>query len=152
MTTQSRTLFSIHNNNNFFTDGLLDKSKTLAVFEKFLTDNEEKINSLEIQKESVVAKFSNPGFYLIETYGTEIAQSISTKLNALMTDSKACCADDVYDAVYQIVGGIKQSKILFERLKEGFYSDGTAWVVTERGRGKNSRLSREIEIGEQVND
>jgi hypothetical protein len=144
MATNTRSLFSIHNNAAFFSNGTLDKSKTIAKFEKFLTDNEEKINSLEESKDDVITQ-STPGQYLSETYG-ENASAIATALNLAATKPTTC--DLIVDAISMLVGGSKNAKALIEVLKSGTYEDGNIWLYSAKGRGKNTQLTQAITIEE----
>jgi ligand-binding sensor domain-containing protein len=145
MATNTRSLFSIHNNASFFTAGSLDRSKTIAQFEKFLTDNEEKINALEESKDDVITQ-STPGQYLVENYGDN-AGAIATALNLAAVKATTC--DKIVDAVSSLVGGSKNAKALIEVLKSGVYSDGNVWLCTAKGRGSNTQLTQAITIPEQ---
>jgi hypothetical protein len=146
MAKNTRSLFSIHNNSNFFSNGTLDKTKTLAQFEKFLTDNEEKINSLEESKDDVITQ-STPGAYLVDTYGATKAGLIATALNDV-AGKQPTTSDKVIDAVSMLVGGSKNAKSLLEVLKSGLYEDGNPWCMSARGRGSNTQLSQDIVIEE----
>jgi hypothetical protein len=145
MSTNTRSLFSIHNNASFFSNGTLDKSKAIAQFEKFLTDNEEKLNSLEESKNDVITQ-STPGQYLVENYG-EKAQAIATALNLAATKPTTC--DLIVDALNVLVGGSKNAKSLIEDLKSGLYENGNVWLCSAKGRGKNTQLTQAIVIEEQ---
>jgi hypothetical protein len=146
MAKNTRSLFSIHNNASFFSNGTLDRSKTIAVFEKFLSDNEDKINSLEESKDDVITQ-STPGQYLVENYGATKAGLIATALNDV-AGKQPTTSDKVIDAVSMLVGGSKNAKSLLEVLKSGLYEDGNPWLTSCKGRLPSTQLTQDIVIAE----
>jgi hypothetical protein len=139
----TRNLFALYNNSNFFSNGTIDRSKTIAVFEKFLNDNEQKINSLEESKDDVITQ-STPGAYLVDNFG-EKAQAIATALNTV-AGKQPTTSDKVVDAINVLVGGSKAAKALIDALKSGVYEDGNVWLFSAKGRLPSTQLTQDIVI------
>jgi hypothetical protein len=140
----TRNLFALYNNSNFFTAGKVDRTKAIAVFEKFLTDNEEKINALEESVGDVITQ-TTPGAYLVENYGVTKATLIAAALNTVAGKTPTT-SDKVIDAVSQLVGGSKNAKALLETLKKGLYEDGNPWCMSAKGRLPSTQLTQDIVI------